>query len=218
MAGLDHDSRSAPERPDAASALAALLEGNRRFAAGACQHPHRSPGRRRALRGGQHPFAVVVGCSDSRVAPEILFDQGLGDLFVVRTAGHVVDRPALASVEYAAAHLHVPLVLVLGHSTCGAIHAALERDTALPGNLSVLVAALRPAVEQARASAAPGPEEEGLPDRAARVNARIVAAGMPQASALLAGRIAAGTLRIVAAFYDLASGSVEILPAGDTPR
>jgi len=228
MTGSENDARNVSPFPEAESALAALLEGNRRFAAGTLRHPHQAPGWRRALVAGQHPCAVIVGCSDSRVSPEILFDQGLGDLFVVRTAGHVVDRQALASIEYAAAHLGTPLILVLGHSSCGAIHAALDEEHVPPGNLPYLTAALRPAVEQARASAAAaagaGPgvlggverraaDDPGLQDRAARMNARIVAAGMPEASPLLAQRIAAGRLRIVPAFYDLASGNVELVTA-----
>ena len=113
-----------------------LLEGNRRFADGKPRHPHEAADWRAHLREGQHPFAVIVGCSDSRVSPELLFDEGLGDLFVIRQAGHVGDEDTVASVEYAVGHLHVPLVVVLGHESCGAVEAAvntLMRDEPLLG-------------------------------------------------------------------------------------
>ena len=104
-----------------------LSEGNARFVAGHSQHPRQDPERRTELASTQHPFAVVLGCADSRTGPETLFDQGLGDLFVVREAGNVVDDHTLGSIEYAVEHLHSPLIVVLGHERCGAVAAA--RDT-----------------------------------------------------------------------------------------
>ena len=106
-------------------ALQRLIDGNARFTAGKVDHPNQDAARRTALAKGQSPFAIIFGCSDSRVSPEVLFDQGLGDLFVIRVAGNVVDADEAGSVEYAFEHLHSPLLLVLGHQNCGAVAAAL---------------------------------------------------------------------------------------------
>ena len=107
------------------TAWKALKEGNERFVAGTPEHPSQSIERRSALAKGQKPTAVLFGCADSRVAAEIIFDQGLGDMFVVRTAGHVVDSAVLGSIEYAVTVLDVPLIVVLGHDSCGAVKATL---------------------------------------------------------------------------------------------
>ena len=107
-------------------ALQKLMEGNARYASGNTSHPDQSMERRYELVAGQHPFAVIVGCSDSRIAPELIFDQGLGDIFVIRAAGQVLDDVAIGSIEYAVEHLGVPLVVVLGHDSCGAVTATLE--------------------------------------------------------------------------------------------
>src|SRR3954451_10886779 len=110
-------------------ALSRLLAGNERFVAHKERHPDESAGRRRELVSGQHPFAVILGCSDSRVAPELLFDEGLGDLFVIRVAGNIVDDDILASIEYAVEHLGTKLVVVLGHEKCGAVSAAVSGES-----------------------------------------------------------------------------------------
>ncbi|TWU35155.1 carbonic anhydrase [Novipirellula artificiosorum] len=110
----------------ATDALDRLAEGNKRFAAEASMHDHESMSRRSALMKGQHPFAVIVGCADSRVPPELIFDQGFGDLFVIRNAGNLVATDVTASIEYAVRHLDTQLVVVMGHEGCGAITAALE--------------------------------------------------------------------------------------------
>src|SRR5690606_37181977 len=112
--------------PTPAEALRRLLAGNRRFVTGRLDHPHQDAARRAAVAPVQRPFAALFGCSDSRLAAEIIFDQGLGDLFVVRTAGQVVGSEVLGSIEFAVAELDVPLVAVLGHDSCGAVGAALE--------------------------------------------------------------------------------------------
>src|SRR5215831_3054125 len=136
---------------EAASALSAdqalsrLLAGNARFVAYKERHPDESADRRRELISGQHPFAVILGCSDSRVAPELLFDEGLGDLFVIRVAGNIVDDAVLGSIEYAVEHLGTKLIVVLGHEKCGAVSAAVESESA-PGHIGSLVSAIRPAV------------------------------------------------------------------------
>jgi carbonic anhydrase len=203
----DPHTHARPGAPEAREALAALMEGNARFAAGAAHHPRRDPARRAQLLAGQHPRAIILGCADSRIAPEILFDQGLGDLFVVRAAGHVVDDVGLASVEYAVAHLGAPLVVVLAHSACGAV-AATAGGHALPGRLPVLADAIRPAVDVARGG--PGDPLE----TAAREHARRTAAALCNAAPILDERVAAGRLLVIAAYYDQATGAVELLEPG----
>jgi carbonic anhydrase len=129
-------------------ALQELIAGNRRYALGAGIHPHQTLHRRDEIASAQHPFAAVVSCSDSRVPPEIIFDCGLGDLFVVRSAGHVLDDALLASVQYAVEHLGVGLILVLGLGDCGAVKAALEGFKAADP-LSALLGKIQPAVAAA---------------------------------------------------------------------
>jgi carbonic anhydrase len=115
-----------PETP--AAAWQALMQGNERFVSGLREHPHQDADHRAEVAKGQRPFALVFGCADSRVASEIIFDRGLGDLFVVRTAGHVVDSAVLGSIEFGVEYLEIPLVVVLGHDGCGAVSAALDAE------------------------------------------------------------------------------------------
>jgi carbonic anhydrase len=182
------------------------MAGNARFVGGRMAYPNQNAARRNELTRGQKPFAVVLGCADSRVPPEILFDQGLGDLFVTRDAGNTADEVVLGSVEYAAAHLHVPLVMVLGHSRCGAV-AATVSGAKLQGHLPVLAVAIAPAVAKARLM--PG----DLLDNAIRENAKLVAKKLATSTPTLAPLVHTGRLKVVAAHYDLATGVVEILPA-----
>jgi carbonic anhydrase len=184
--------------------LEVLLEGNRRFARGHPKHPRRDAARRAAVIGGQHPFAVVLSCSDSRVPPEIIFDQGIGDLFVVRVAGNLIDELGLASIEYAAEHLSVALVVVLGHARCGAVETAVSGGVTR-GRLGRLTAALRPAVERGRGAGRDVVEE------AVRENIRAVVHALRSAEPILKPLVAAGKLAIVGAYYDLASGVIEIV-------
>jgi carbonic anhydrase len=183
-------------------ALRALREGNRRFAAGRAVHPHQDAARREEILPGQRPFAVILACSDSRVPPEIIFDQGLGDLFVVRTAGDVVDDVALGSIEYAVEHLGVPLVVVLGHTRCGAVTATLHGDE-VSGHIAAIVQAILPAVQEARRL--PGDPLSNAID----AHIRHVVAYLRATSPILAEREHAGTLRIVGARYNLENGEVE---------
>ena len=130
-----------------------MLEGHQRYLHGQPLHLHQKAGWRATLAYSQHPFAVILGCGDSRVPPEIIFDQGLGDLFVIRTAGHVLDAAVLGSVEYGLEKLNIPLVMVLGHERCGAVQAAvkaMETGSVISGHLGDLVAAIKPAVEQVK--------------------------------------------------------------------
>src|SRR6266404_9370669 len=141
-----------PDQPTVspAEAVSRLKEGNGRYTSGNQQHPHESAERRAELTKSQHPFAVIVSCSDSRVPPEIVFDQGLGDLFVLRVAGNVINDESLGSIEYAVDHLAVRLIVVLGHQRCGAVKAAKDTIAAkgeAPGHIQSLVTAIKPAVE-----------------------------------------------------------------------
>jgi carbonic anhydrase len=189
-----------PER-----SLAELIEGNARFEAGTSLHPRQDARRRKeVLEKGQYPFAAVVACSDSRVPPELVFDQGLGDLFVVRAAGNLVDDLGIASLEYAAVHLGVPLIVVMGHSRCGAVTAAVEGGKA-PGRLSVIHAALASSVEKAKDR--PG----DVVDAAARENVKSLVAALERSEGALKGLVDRGALRVVGAFYDIERGVVEFI-------
>lgn len=187
------------------TAWKALKEGNERFVAGQPQHPSQSIEDRARLASGQTPTAVIFGCADSRVAAEIIFDQGLGDTFVVRTAGHVIDSAVLGSIEYAVGVLNVPLIAVLGHDSCGAVKATLSAldDGAVPGGY------IRDLVERVTPSILVG-RREGL-TRVDEFEARHVIETGSQLlarSALIAERVAAGTLAIVGLTYHLADGKV----------
>ncbi|WP_375487736.1 carbonic anhydrase [uncultured Mycobacterium sp.] len=185
------------------AAWKALKEGNERFVAGKPQHPSQSVEHRASLAGGQSPTAVVFGCGDSRVAAEIIFDQGLGDTFVVRTAGHVIDSAVLGSIEYAVSVLNVPLIVVLGHDSCGAVKATLAAldDGAVPGGY------VRDLVERVTPSILLG-RRDGLTsvdDFEAR-HVRETAAQLLARSTAIADRVAAGTLAIACFTYRLAEG------------
>jgi carbonic anhydrase len=185
-------------------ALQRLIEGNARFVAGQAIHPDQSNERRVALAGGQAPFAIVLTCSDSRVAPELFFDQGLGDLFVIRNAGNVLDDHVIGSMEYAVEHLHVPLIIVVGHEKCGAVTAAVAGG-AVPGHLHSVTDDLAPAVEQAKSL--PG----DLVDNAVRANAERAAEVLTHVEPVLKEAAGRTNLLIVAAYYNLDTGKIEIL-------
>ncbi|MDR3592506.1 MAG: carbonic anhydrase [Negativicutes bacterium] len=182
-------------------ALKRLIKGNERYVTEDYADIDVGIERREELaEGGQRPFAVIVGCSDSRVPPEIVFDQGLGDLFVVRTAGEVVDQIALGSVEYAIEHLGVRLIVVLGHEDCGAVKAAVE-DSREPGHIALIVEAIKPAVEQARRQ--PG----DLLDNAIKENVDLNICRI-KASHLIREAMTTDCLKIIGAVYDLYDGRV----------
>ncbi|MCV7299868.1 carbonic anhydrase [Mycobacterium barrassiae] len=185
------------------TAWKALKEGNERFVAGKPLHPSQGIEHRASLATGQTPTAVVFGCADSRVAAEIIFDQGLGDMFVVRTAGHVIDSAVLGSVEYAVTVLEVPLIVVLGHDSCGAVKATLSAldDGAVPGGY------VRDVVERVTPSILLG-RRDGL-TRVDEFEARHVIETGTQLfnrSTAIAKRIEEGTLAIVGLTYHLADG------------
>lgn len=193
-----------------AQALERLKEGNRRFVTDRPGVLDISTARRLALAQGQTPFAALVGCADSRVGPEHLFGVGLGDLFIVRTAGNYVDDAGFGSLAYAVAELKVPLIVVLGHEKCGAVAAAnavVNENTQLPPSLLRMVQPILPASIDARANHKPG---EDLLDKAVHRNVARVADSLRQTSdAIMAEPLKAGRLKIVGAYYDLKTGSVD---------
>ena len=189
----------------ATQALKELMAGNQRYCAKGMTHPHQSPARRTELAKAQHPFAVVLGCSDSRVPPEVIFDQGLGDLFVIRVAGNVPSDEVIASIEYAMEHLGAKLIVVLGHQRCGAVAATLEGGAA-EGHLDSLIRRIQPAVAKAKSG------HGDVLDNAVRINVQDSVALLKNSKPLLAEAEHEGKIRIIGARYDLDSGTVEILP------
>jgi carbonic anhydrase len=190
-------------------ALQRLLEGNRRYVAGQPQHPNQSLDRRAEVAGGQHPFAFVLGCYDSRVSHELVFDQGLGDIFSSRVAAGLLDDAVIGGIEFGVEEFEVPLVLVLGHQRCGAIAAAvnaLQSGAALEGKVGSVVEALRPAVELAEAQAGGG----DLVDSAVRANVVLNVARL-RASSVLAAHLEDGSLKLAGGYYSLDTGQVEML-------
>jgi len=203
----EHDD-SIEENDDisAEEALRLLMEGNSRYVSGnITQNGQNMVQRRIELISGQDPYAVVLGCSDSRIPPEIIFDQGLGDIFVVRTAGQVLDNASLGSIEYAVEHLQVPLVVVLGHDGCGAVNATLEGGEA-PCHMKCLVESIQPAVDEARIT---GNESELL-DNSIDNNIKNIERELKNASSILSERVKNGELAIVAARYNMETGVVVI--------
>jgi carbonic anhydrase len=198
--GAEQKSRLTPDQ-----ALAKLMEGNKRYTTSHLQHPHQSAGRRHELEKDQHPFACILSCSDSRVSPEIVFDEGLGDLFVVRVAGNIVDDAVTGSIEYAVEHLGTPLVLVMGHEKCGAVQATLGGGE--PGShIQSLVRAISPAVAEARKSSG------DLLGNAVRANVRLVVNQLRQSNPILADHLRTSKVKIVGGVYELDSGSLILLP------
>ena len=186
-------------------AMKNLTEGNARFVSGNAIHPDQSIADRRAeLVASQHPFAVIVTCSDSRVPPEIVFDQGLGDIFVIRTAGEVMDNVTLGSIEYAVDHLNVPLVLVLGHDGCGAVDAVVSGGEA-HGHIVDLVEAIKPAVETARGM------KGDLLSNSIDVNTQNIVAKLKSSEPILSLAVKQDKLKILGARYHLDSGMVNIM-------
>jgi carbonic anhydrase len=191
-----------PVSPDAA--LKQLLEGNQRFIDGKRQNPHQSRLRLQETAVAQYPFASVLGCADSRVPAEIVFDQGLGDLFVVRVAGNVASQTAIGSLEFSTAVLGSQLIVVVGHSRCGAVTAAVKGDP-LPGRIGVFVEEIKPAVARVRAKTG------DLEQNAVIANVQYQAQKLAESSTILGGLIQEGKLKIVGGRYDLATGKFTIV-------
>src|SRR5947209_2554329 len=223
-----------PDQPivSPAEAISRLKEGNGRYTSGNQQHPHESSDerkhmatnsyenagmiflgmtaeqaakRRAELTKSQHPFATIVSCSDSRVPPEIVFDEGLGDLFVVRVAGNVIDDHSVGSIEYSVDHLAVRLIVVLGHQRCGAVKAAKETIAAkgkAPGHIESLVKAIRPAVEAT---------VNGDVEATTEANVKNVVQALRTSTPILKSKVDSGEVRVIGGYYSLDTGSVTFL-------
>ncbi|MFF1836256.1 carbonic anhydrase [Streptomyces sp. NPDC058231] len=191
-----------------AAAFARLMDGNARWVSGDLQHPDRDPTRRQIVAQTQEPFGSVLACIDSRVPPELLFDTGLGDLYVMRTGGEAIGPVVTGSVEYGPMTSGTPLIVVLGHQRCGAVEAAYKsiRDgKPLPGNLEALAKALRPAYAQAAREGGADPVET-----MARAQVKLTAADL-RSNRDLAPLVAKHALAVVGAYYSLDTGKVEVL-------
>ncbi|HEY9697280.1 MAG TPA: carbonic anhydrase [Trichocoleus sp.] len=184
-------------------ALEKLMTGNQRFVEGKRQLPDQALSRLAEVAQSQAPFAAILSCADSRVVPEILFDQGIGSLFVVRVAGNLANIEDIASQEFAVGQLKTPLLVVLGHERCGAVQAAIDGG-AYPGVISSLVFAIRPAID-----ASAGQPGDRLTN-AVQENVRLQVKRL-QNSALIADAVKAGKLKVVGAYYDLDTGTVQLL-------
>ncbi|RIQ34023.1 carbonic anhydrase [Jiangella rhizosphaerae] len=187
-----------------------LLAGNRRFVAGSPQHPNQDAARRTEIAPAQHPFAVVFGCSDSRLAAEVIFDRGLGDVFVVRTAGHVAGPEVLGSIEYGIGVLECPLLVVLGHDACGAVAAAratVDEGLAATGYVRDVVERVTPSVLAAHAAGHRDPEE--ILDEHVRRTVDLLL----DRSRVLAERVAEGRAAVVGLCYRLADGDARLVAA-----
>lgn len=199
---------NAPNSIPPAQALDRLMQGNARYAANTCSNKDYSAGRA-ARVSAQYPIAAIVGCADSRVAPELAFDQGPGDLFVVRVAGNFVNDDILASLEYGVEFLGVPLIMVLGHTQCGAVGATvkvLQEGARLPGHLPELVRAIRPAVRIAQA-------EHGA-DLVAQTtieNVRLNTNRLTVSKPLIGPYVKSGKVKVVGGIYDLATGKIALV-------
>jgi carbonic anhydrase len=196
-----------PQATDADSALKLLKQGNRRWRNLEQHHPHEGAARRAEVAAGQSPFALIVACADSRVAPELVFDRGLGDLFTVRSAGQVLDESVLGSIVYGVEHLHIPLIVVVGHSSCGAVTAAVEAHETgqVPGgHVGYLVEQILPVVEAT-------PDDGGdFVDACISANALHIAE-LLRDDPELSGHVSSGALRVVAARYELDTAKVNYL-------
>lgn len=201
--------QAAQQTVDPETAQRRLVEGNRRFVQNRPMHPHASAQRRVTIGlSGQHPFAIVLSCADSRVPPENVFDAGLGDLFVVRVAGHIVDDAVIGSIEYASQHLGARLLVVLGHEKCGAVQAAI--DNLREAHLRYLVEAIQPAVAKVR-NEVPAADQRGLADRAIAANVFEAMSELESSEPVLRQLVARKQLKIMGAVYDLETGKVEFV-------
>lgn len=196
----EESSAPAPEE-----ALAKLMAGNKRYSRSHLKHPHESATWRHQLAKSQHPYATILTCSDSRVPPELLFDAGLGDLFVIRVAGNIASDDVVGSTEYAVEHLGTRLVLVMGHESCGAVKATVgggEPKT----HIESLTHAIEPAVERARKL------DGDLLANAVRENVRMVVDEIRKSKPILAERVQNGSIKVIGAIYGLDSGIVTLIP------
>jgi carbonic anhydrase len=186
------------------TALKRLMDGNQRFVQQQTQHPDQSPARLKEVAQAQHPFATILSCADSRVTPEILFDEGMGDLFDIRVAGNIITPEVLGSLEYAVAILDTPVIMILGHERCGAVTAAVQGEV-LPGHISSFVKAITPAISQIKS------ESVDAVDQAVIANVKYQIEKLKQSSDIVTQRLLNGKLKIVGGRYDLDSGEVTLV-------
>ena len=199
-----------PAHPDqpivaTAEAISRLKEGNGRYTSGNLQHPGQTAERRTELAKSQHPFAIILSCSDSRVPPEIVFDEGLGDLFIVRVAGNVLNDEGLGSIEYGVDVLGARLIVVLGHQSCGAVDAAMKTVAAkgkAPGHIQSLVTAIKPVVD-----ATP----KGDLDTMIKANVKHVVDALRSSTPILKARVDSGDVQVIGGYYALDTGAVAFL-------
>lgn len=213
--GAEHGAQQAEQSVSPHDALKRLQDGNARFVSGESQHPHEAREWRSILEGGQRPFAVVLGCSDSRVPPELLFDQGFGDLFIVRVAGNVVDTDVIASIEYAVDHLDTRLVVVMGHSNCGAVTATLDELTD-PGPEAAEIVSLLYRIEPAVVGLPDGSSRDEKITEAVKRNVELAVRRLTRVPDLRRS-MDAGRITVVGAVYDMHTGRVGFLEE-PTPR
>jgi carbonic anhydrase len=200
--------------PSVSEALASLKDGQARFNSGHATHPNLTRERLAETAGGQHPFATVLTCSDSRVSPELVFDQGIGDVFVIRVAGNVARTDELGSIEYGVDHLGTPILVVLGHSSCGAVTAVLE-NAPVHGNIPALLEPIKAPVARAKHDHADLHGAELLA-KAVELNVWQSIADILARSDAVRERVEAGKLKVVGAVYDLHDGTVHFL--GEHPH
>ncbi|MDX2182862.1 MAG: carbonic anhydrase [Gemmatimonadaceae bacterium] len=200
LLAADAEARLYPEVQTPDEAIQRLVQGNQRFVAGNIQAPNRNMARLKEVAGGQKPFAAFLGCADSRVPIEIVFDQGFGDLFVTRIAGNVADPAIIGSLEFGTLVLGAKVLCVLGHSKCGAVDATIKGQE-VPGQISTLYQHIRRAAKEAK----------GDLDAAVARNVQVQVEILQEASPVLAARIRSGALKVVGGVYDLESGLVRFL-------
>jgi len=193
-----------PPRPTAEEALQILQEGNKRFVSGRLLHPNHCEESRQSLAGGQEPIATILSCADSPVPPFDIFDQVLGDLFIVRVAGNVIGDHALSSIEYAVKHLHTPLVIVMGHASCSAV-SAVASGTHLEGHIATLGPAIQSAIKKVETS------EGDLVNNASKELARQIAKRIAESEPVIVDMVTSGAVKVIPAFYELHSGEVLFL-------
>jgi carbonic anhydrase len=196
--------QSAKRQMTGNEALELLLAGNKRFLSGKLEHPNHCEESRKGLVSGQDPVAVVLACADSRVPPVDIFDQGLGDLFILRVAGNIINDHILGSIEYAVSHLHTPLVMVMGHSSCGAV-GAVAQGVKLGGHIASLTPSIEAALKKAKG------QDGHWTNNAAKELAKTTAKNIEESEPIIADLVTEGKVLVVATYYDLSTGEVILL-------
>ncbi|MBM3198709.1 MAG: carbonic anhydrase [Chlamydiae bacterium] len=188
-------------------AMERLLQGNTRYVSDDLKHPNRTSERREAIVSRQSPYAVILGCADSRVSPEIIFDEGIGDLFVVRVAGNVLGSLELESIKFAVLYLHSSIILVMGHENCGAVDAVIQNTR---DEIETVAAHIEPSVQEARKTAPSDLLAHAVKANACRMRDRLLK------SPVIEKLVLAGSIEVHAAYYNLQTGIVDILPSGSS--